>query len=72
MTLPFRIVNFRSIEPTPSFREMTVDDALWMARQIADALRASGFTAPEGETYLRKLLARREKMLRDLGLERCR
>jgi hypothetical protein len=76
MTKPFRIVNFRPIEPTPAFREMTIDDARWMARQIAelseqqivDALRASGFDEFNVALYSDKLLARRAKMLRDLGL----
>jgi hypothetical protein len=76
MTLPFRIVNFRPIESTPAFREMTLDDARWMARliaqlteqQIVDALRASGFAEREVETFRRKLLSRRSRMLRDLDL----
>jgi hypothetical protein len=76
MTKPFRIVNFRPVEPTPAFREMTIDDARWMARQIAelgeqqivDALRASGFDEFNVALYRHKLLARRAKMLRDLGL----
>jgi len=76
MTIPFRIANFRPIESTPAFREMTTDDARWMARmiaqlseqQITDALRASGFSDSEVEIYRRKLLARRDKMLRDLGI----
>lgn len=78
MTKPFRIVNFRPIEPTPAFREMTIDDARWMARQIAglskqqivDALRASGFDEFNVALYRDKLSARRAKMLSDLGLNR--
>jgi hypothetical protein len=77
MTKPFRIVNFRPIEQTPAFREMTMDDARWMARQIAqlsehqivDALRTSGFDEPNVALYRDKLLARRAKMLRDLNLD---
>ena len=76
MTKPFRILNFRPIEPTSAFREMTIDDARWMARQIAelseqqivDALRASGFDEFDVALYHNKLLARRAKMLRDLKL----
>jgi hypothetical protein len=75
MTIPFRIVNFRPIESTPAFREMTVDDARWMARRIAqltesqivEALRASGFDEATVEIYRRKLLSRREHLMRDLA-----
>jgi hypothetical protein len=75
MTIPFRIVNFRPIEATPAFGEMTMDDARWMARlmaqltepQIVDALRASGFNEPAVEIYRRKLLSRREHLMRDLA-----
>ena len=80
MTKPFRVVNFRPIEPTPAFQEMTIDDARWMARlmaqlterQIKDALRASGFDETNVQLYLRKLVTRREKMLRDLKVEAVR
>jgi hypothetical protein len=76
MTLPFKVVNHRPIEPTAAFREMTIDDARWMARliaqltegQIVDALRASGFTDANVEIYQRKLLNRRTQLLEDLGL----
>jgi hypothetical protein len=76
MTIPFRVVNFRPIESTPAFAAMTTEDARWMARliaqltdeQITGALRASGFDEANVEVYRRKLLSRREKMLRDLGL----
>jgi hypothetical protein len=55
---------------------MTMDDARWMARligqltetQIVDALAASGFNAAEVQIYTEKLLARRDKMIRDLQL----
>lgn len=76
MTIPFRVINFRPIERTPAFAEMTFDDARWMARRIAqltekqirDALEASGFSPPECDAYARKLLARRDKMLLHLEL----
>jgi hypothetical protein len=78
MTKPFRIVNYRPIEPVPAFAEMTLDDACWMARRIAqltegqivEALRASGFDEATTDVYRRKLLARRDRMLRDLELSR--
>jgi hypothetical protein len=78
MTKPFRIVNYSPIEPVPAFAEMTLDDACWMARRIAqltegqivEALRASGFDEATTDVYRRKLLARRDRMLRDLELSR--
>jgi hypothetical protein len=77
LSIPFAIVNYHPIEATPAFREMTLDDARWMARligqlteqQIVDALRASGFAEREVEIYRGKLLSRREHMLRDLNLK---
>jgi hypothetical protein len=76
MTIPFRVVNYRPIEPVRAFEEMTVDDARWMARiiaqlrdeQIAEALRASGFSEERVQIFARKLCSRRDKMLRDLAL----
>ena len=55
---------------------MTIDDARWMARliaqlseaQISAALRASGFSDEEVCDYAAKLLSRREQLLRDTGL----
>lgn len=78
MTIPFRVVNFRPIEQTPAFEKMTIDDARWMARliaqlrdeQIAEALAASGFSESEASGFARKLFARRDRMLKDLGLSR--
>jgi hypothetical protein len=57
---------------------MTVDDARWMARliaqlteqQITDALEASGFTPSEVKTYTDKLVSRRDNLIRDLQLTR--
>ena len=76
MTTPFRIRNFEPIEPTPAFAEMTVDDARWMARliaqltydQLVQALTASGFNPPDVGVYTAKLVARRDNMIRDLDL----
>jgi hypothetical protein len=56
---------------------MTIDDARWMARliaqlteeQIVQALIASGFDAAEVKIYTEKLASRRDWMLRDLGLD---
>ncbi|HEU5125971.1 MAG TPA: hypothetical protein VFW05_18120 [Verrucomicrobiae bacterium] len=78
MTTPFRIEHFRTIVPTPAFQRMTVNDARWMARliaqlsesQIAAALIGSGYDSAEARLYLEKLLNRRDQMLRDLGLEK--
>ncbi len=76
MTTPFRITNFKTIVPTPAFQNMTIGDARWMARLIAqltkaqlmDALTVSGYSPGETKLYLEKLLSRRDQMLRDLGL----
>jgi hypothetical protein len=73
----FRIVDYEPIEDTEAFREMTIDDARWMARliaqltedQILQALIASGFDAAEVKIYTEKLASRRDWMLRDLGLD---
>jgi hypothetical protein len=73
-----RIVGYRTITPNPAFSAMTLDDARWMGRliaqltenQIKDALKASGYTPTEVLLYTRKLLSRRQRMLHDLGLSR--
>ncbi|HEX4923765.1 MAG TPA: hypothetical protein VFV50_06755, partial [Bdellovibrionales bacterium] len=60
------------------FKNMTYDDARWMARRIAqlseqqviDALVASGFSSAEVKLYAEKLASRRDRMLSDLGLGR--
>jgi hypothetical protein len=72
----FEIVGYEPVENTPAFAEMTIDDARWMARligqlterQIVDGLVASGFNPEEVHIYTEKLLARRDKMIRDLQL----
>jgi hypothetical protein len=76
MTTPFRVVDFRTMVPTPAFREMNVDDARWMARligqlteeQIRAALIGSGYDAAEARLYQEKLVSRRDQMVRDLNL----
>jgi hypothetical protein len=76
MTIPFRITDYQPIEDTEAFRQMTFDDARWMARliaqlteeQITQALIASGFDAAEVRIYTEKLVSRRDWMMRDLGL----
>lgn len=72
-----RIVAYQPIERVPAFQEMTREDARWMARwigrlskkQITDALRGAGFDEANTRTYAAKLIARRDHMIRDLGLE---
>jgi hypothetical protein len=67
---------FEPIENNAAFKEMTFDDARWMARLIAElseaqiiaALKASGFSDEEVAVYAAKLLSRREQLLRDTGL----
>jgi hypothetical protein len=73
----FQIVGFEPIEDTLAFEKMTVADARWMARliaqlkpsQIEGALTASGFSGPDIRIYMEKLLTRRSKLLKDLGME---
>lgn len=72
----FEIDGYEPVEDTPAFAEMTIDDARWMARligqltehQIVEALAASGFAPSDLRVYTEKLLARRDKMIRDLQL----
>ena len=74
--LHFHINGYEPVEDTPAFAEMTIDDARWMARLIAqlteqqliDALSASGFDRDHVHIYTQKLLARRDHLIRDLGL----
>ena len=72
----FRIVGFKPIDNTPAFSQMTIDDARWMARliaqlreeQIVEALAASGFDSSQVKLYTEKLLSRRDRMIQDLDL----
>jgi hypothetical protein len=72
----FRITGFKPIEDTAAFKEMTIDDARWMARYIAqlterqltEALEVSGFEPDHVALYVRKLISRRDRMIEDLGL----
>jgi hypothetical protein len=74
----FEIKDYEPVEDTPAFAEMTVDDARWMARliaqfteqQIVDALEASGFKPSEVQIYTDKLISRRDNLIRDLQLTR--
>ena len=76
MAKPLRIEGYKPIAPTESFAAMTIDDARWMARligqlseeQIVQALVASGYDSAEVRLYTGKLVNRRDRMVRDLGL----
>jgi hypothetical protein len=76
MTSPFKVTDYRTLVPTAAFREMTLDDARWMARlvgqltesQLRAALIASGYNAAEVKLYQEKLVSRRDRMIRDLNL----
>lgn len=76
MARPLRIEGYKPIAPTESFAAMTIDDARWMARligqlseeQIVQALVASGYDSAEVRLYTEKLVNRRDRMVRDLGL----
>jgi hypothetical protein len=73
---PFRIVSYQPIFENHAFRDMTFDDARWMARliaqltegQIQQALIAAGYTSAEVRLYTDKLVSRRDRMIEDLGL----
>ena len=72
----FRVVSYQPVFGNHAFRDMTVDDARWMARliaqltegQIQQALIAAGYTSAEVRLYTEKLVSRRDRMIRDLGL----
>jgi hypothetical protein len=74
---PLRLHGYKPLEPTAAFTAMTMDDARWMGRliaqltepQILEALVGSGYASAEAKLYLEKLLSRRDRMLCDLGLE---
>jgi hypothetical protein len=76
MTKPFRVIEFQPLEPNVAFEAMTLEDARWMARliaqltekQIREALRVSGFNAEAVNVLSEKLLNRRSRMLHDLQL----
>jgi hypothetical protein len=71
---PFRIINYTPLDDNPAFKAMTVDDARWMARliaqitddQIAQALAACDLDDSTAMAYQRKLKSRRDQMLSDL------
>lgn len=73
---PFRIVSYQPIFGNDAFRDMTVDDARWMARLIAEltenqirqSLIAAGYASAEVRLYTDKLVSRRDRMIQDLGL----
>ena len=72
----FRIVSYQPGFGNHAFADMTVDDARWMARliaqltesQIQQALIAAGYTSAEVRLYTEKLVSRRDRMIQDLGL----
>jgi hypothetical protein len=73
---PFRIVGYQPVFSNGAFERMTVDDARWMARLIAQltenqmrqALIAAGYASAEVRMYTDKLVNRRDRMIHDLGL----
>jgi hypothetical protein len=76
LAIPLRIEGYRPVARTPAFEAMTLDDARWMARliaqitepQIVQALVASGFDSATTRLYTEKLVSRRDRMIVDLGL----
>lgn len=71
-----KVLGYESLEAIDPFNAMTVEDAKWMARQIAQltenqiklALIAAGFSSAEVRLYAEKLISRRDNLLLDLGL----
>src|SRR5207244_12484108 len=67
---------YQPIFGNDAFRDMTMDDARWLARliaqltedQIRQALIAAGYTSAEVRLYTDKLVSRRDRMIQDLGL----
>ena len=76
MTIPFKITGYNLVDDNPAFEQRTLDDARWMARliaqlteaQITQALTASGFKPDDVGLLTEKLLSRRARLLRDVGL----
>jgi len=76
MARPLRLTGYKPVASTPPFDAMTLDDARWMGRliaqltpeQILQALIASGFDSGEVRLYSEKLISRRDQMICDLGL----
>src|SRR5262249_14009841 len=76
MTVPFRITGYEPIQDTAAFENLCLEDARWMGRligqlterQIIEALTASGSPSAEVRLYAAKLIRRRDRMIRDLGL----
>jgi len=68
--------DYEPIEDNGAFKQITFDDARWMARLIAQfseeqiraGLKASGFSPAETAIYARKLISRRDQLLRDTRL----
>ena len=71
------ISNYMPASKIRPFYEMNIDDARWMARRIAQltetqiksALIAAGYDAATARLLLEKLVSRRDKMIKDLGLD---
>lgn len=76
MTTPFRFVHFHTSRDNRAYQAMTEADARWGTRllarltepQIAAALIASGYDSATARLYLEKLVARRDRLVTDIGL----
>jgi hypothetical protein len=72
-----RVAHFKPIADTAPFAAMTIGDARWMARLIAQltenqlrqAIIAAGFESAPGRLLLEKLVNRRDRMIEHLRLE---
>lgn len=70
------ITTFKPNQPSYASDRMTIDDARWMARKIAEitpkqideALRVTGYSEEHKQIYKFKLIARRNQIMQGLGL----
>jgi len=73
---PPEIIHFELIEDAPAFEKMTLGDARWMLRlmaqltenQIRQALIAAGFEGADARLFCEKLVHRRDCLMIDFGL----
>ncbi len=71
------LLEYKPVTDISAFDKLTVDDAKWMARliaqlsedQIKTILIASGMHSEYVKLYLEKLISRRDGLIKDLGLD---
>ncbi len=73
----YAIQGYQPVEANEAFERMTLDDARWMGRRIAqisrtqimEALAGAGYNAADLFLYAEKLISRRNHMVKDLQLD---